>query len=300
MLQCVSQFLPDTVSPDMAARPLTDTQWNGLPLLECQMDPGRFQLSMQVPRLIIRRDVGLNVEVCTESGHHASFRQAPLRFDLFGPGLDIQAVCDRVATRSLVVALPQAWMDDDGTGVVPALRPRFQFGDPALRRLVWCLSAYHERGAPLGAIYARAVSQAIVDRVVSLQLAWHREAPGLHPEARRLVMEIIDDELSESPTMRRLAARVGMSVASFARDFRATFKATPLQYVRQRRLQRAQQMLRGTDAALVTIALDLGFSSHAHFSASFHAFTGMTPSEYRRQATEPAPSAVASGHLGIH
>lgn len=282
----------------MAARLLTDERWSGLPLLECHMDPGRYRLSMQVPRLIIRRDIGTNVEVFGESGHRVAFRQAPLRFDLFGPGLDISAVCERVATKSLVVALPQAWMDDVAADDRLTLRPRFQFGDPPLRRLVWRLLSYHERGAPLGENYSRAVSQAIVDRVVALQLAWRLDRPGLHPEAKRLVIAIIEDELHETLTVNRLAARIGMSVASFARDFRATFKTTPPQYIRRRRLQRAKEMLRGTDAAVITIAFELGFASHAHFSSTFHAFTGMTPSEYRRQTT--ARETPAAAEPGVH
>jgi AraC family transcriptional regulator len=277
----------------MAATPITDHRWGGLPLLECVMDPGRYELYMQVPRLIVRESVGTHVEVFSKAGQRVAFQQAPLRFDLFGPGLDITAVSDHPGTRSLVVALPKEWIPEDDAvpGERMALRPRFQFGDASLRRLVWRLKSYHERGAPLGESYSRAVSRSIVERVVSLQLAWIQGGTSLDPEARHLVTSIIQDHLQDTLTVPQLAARVGMSLTSFARKFRATFHATPHQYIREQRLRRALEMLNGTDASLTTIALESGFASHAHFSTTFHAVMGMTPSDYRRSAPMPRRSA---------
>lgn len=276
---------------DMAATPLTDRAWDGLPLLECVMDPGRYELYMQVPRLILRRTPGTRVEVFGRGGGRVAFRQAPLRFDLFGPGMDIVAVSDRVATQSLVVALPAGWLpaEDEAAGDALPLRPRFQFADAVLRRLVWRLAAYHQRGAPLGAGYSRAVSRSIVDRVVTLQSGWAAGSDGLDDEARRVVTALVDGRLHESLTVPWLAARVGMSLSTFARRFRASFHATPHQYIRERRLDRARQMLDTTDASLTTIALETGFASHAHFTTAFRAANGLTPSEYRQCAARRQP-----------
>jgi hypothetical protein len=116
----------------MSALPLTDEHWSGLPLLMCNMDPGLYRIDVHTPMLVIREDLGTNVEVLNEGACRVAFRQAPLRFDLFSAGLLMNAVSDRKATKSLVVALPAEWMPaDDGVqdGQI-RLRPRFQFADP--------------------------------------------------------------------------------------------------------------------------------------------------------------------------
>ena len=275
----------------MPALPLTDERWAGLPLLVCNMDPGLYRLDVQTPVLITRDDVGTNVEVLNQGERRIAFRQAALRFDLFTSGLAMNAVSDRKATKSLVVALPAEWMPADHAGPDGriALRPSYQFTDLALRRLVWRLTTHHRRGEPLGHSYNRAVSRSIVDRMVRLQLALdarHPDSVGLKLEARHVVETLIDASLPEPPTVAALAAKVGMGLVRFVREFKVTYGATPHQYIRQRRLLRARELLRSTDASLSAVALETGFASHAHFSTVFRAATGVTPSNYRRAISD--------------
>lgn len=271
----------------MPALPLTDEHWSGLPLLACNMDPGLYRIDVDTPVLITRDDVGTNVEVLNQHERHVAFRQAALRFDLFTSGLLLNAVSDRKATKSLVVALPPDWMpvDDAGPDGRIALRPRFQFADLALRRLVWRLTTHHRRGEPLGRSYNGAVSRSIVDRMVRLQLAVdarHPDSVGLRPEARHIVEALIESSLHEPPTVAAMAAKIGMGLVRFVREFKVTFESTPHQYLQQRRLMRARELLRSTDAPLSAVALETGFASHSHFSTVFRAATGVTPGTYRR------------------
>ena len=50
------------------------------------------------------------------------------------------------------------------------------------------------------------------------------------------------------------------------------------------RLAAAMRRLEDTDAPLTRLALDLGFSSHAHFTRRFRALTGMSPSQFRARS----------------
>jgi AraC-like DNA-binding protein len=271
----------------MPATPITDEHWSGLPLLMCNMDPGVYRLDVHTPVLITRDDLGTQVEVLNDGARHIAFRQAPLRFDLFPSGLVMDAVSDRPATKSLVVALPAEWMpaDDGASDGQIRLRSRFQFGDAELRRLVWRLFTHHRSGEPLGHAYNGAVSRTLVDRIVRLQLAADARQPdsvGLEAEARRVVETLIDRTLQEPLSSAALAAKVGMGLGRFLREFKVAFAATPHQFIQQRRLQRACELLCTTDAALSTVALETGFASHSHFATAFRAALGMTPSDYRR------------------
>lgn len=272
----------------MPASPLTDESWAGLPLLQCNMDPGLYRLDVDTPVLIFREEPGLIVEVPTEpDGRCIQFRQAPLRFDLFASGVEMKAVSDRQATKSLVVALPPEWLTAhrDAPGEPVEVRSKIQFADTELRRLVWRLTTHHRSGEPLGSAYSGAVSRTIVDRVVRLQLADEarsRGSAGLKAEARSLVEALVDSNLQAPPSVSEMAAKIGMGMGKFVHEFKTTFEASPHQYIQRRRLVRARELLLATDASLTTIALETGFANHSHFSTVFRAVTGMTPSSYRR------------------
>ncbi len=271
----------------MSALPLTNESWSGLPLLSCLMDPGHYRIDVHTPMLVVRDDLGTNVEVLNPQGRRVAFRQAPLRFDLFESGLQMNAVSDRLATKSVVVALPHEWIpfDHGGSEGRVKLRSRFQFADLELKRLVWRLTTHHRSGEPLGHSYTGAVSRTIVARIIRLQLAVdarHPDSVGLDPEARRMVEALVDSSPQEPLNVAALASKVGIGLVRFLREFKLTFEATPHQYVQQRRLMRARQLLLSTDASLTAIAHETGFASHSHFCTVFRAATGVTPSHYRR------------------
>jgi AraC-like DNA-binding protein len=273
--------------------PLTDEHWTGLPLLMCSMDPGRYRLDVATPVLITRDDLGTQVEVLNDGAGPITFRQAPMRFDLFPAGMVMDAVSDRPATKSFVVALPSTWMAPED-GDTP-LRARFQFADAELRRLVWRLGTHHRSGQPLGDAYTCAVSRRLIDRLMRLQLAeeaCEMDRAGLDPQARRLVEHLVDANLQVPINAATLAARVGIGLGRFLRHFKVTFAATPHQFIQQRRLARARELLVHTDAPLSAIALETGFASHAHFATTFRAAMGMTPTRYRGA---PKPASRRSG-----
>jgi AraC family transcriptional regulator len=274
----------------MPATPITDEHWSGLPLLQCNMDPGLYRLEVATPMLVIRDDIGTAVEVFNDGERRVAFRQAPLRFDLFPAGLVMDATSDRPATKSLVVALTAPWLHaaaNEMPGDPIPLRSCYQFTDTVLRRLVWRLTTHHRSNEPLGHAYSGAVSRTIVDRVLHLQFARdarHPDSVGLSDEARRIVEALVDARLQEPPTLDAMAAAVGMGHLRFLREFKVAFEATPHQYVQRRRLLRACELLRSTDASLTTVALETGFASQSHFSTVFRAATGVTPRSYRLAA----------------
>jgi AraC family transcriptional regulator len=63
------------------------------------------------------------------------------------------------------------------------------------------------------------------------------------------------------------------------------------EYITQLRLARALAEIPHTDD-LTTLALDVGFSSHSHFSAAFRRAFGMTPSQFRDTSGRHLPPAL--------
>jgi AraC family transcriptional regulator len=57
----------------------------------------------------------------------------------------------------------------------------------------------------------------------------------------------------------------------------------PYKYVLQQRVERAKQLLKDEERAIVDIVLECGFANQTHLNKYFCKFTGMTPKTYRQQ-----------------
>ncbi|MBO9747563.1 helix-turn-helix transcriptional regulator [Xanthomonas phaseoli pv. dieffenbachiae] len=118
----------------------------------------------------------------------------------------------------------------------------------------------------------------------------HRQAPRVRAVAR--AMQYIDTHLYEPVSVAHLAQAACMSRFHFARVFRDAVGTSPMEYLRLRRLERAQAMLREGGHTISQIATDLCFFDQSHFVRSFRNATGCTPARFAAQtAMEPCGAA---------
>lgn len=85
----------------------------------------------------------------------------------------------------------------------------------------------------------------------------------------------------EDHTLETLAAQAGLTQSHFCRVFKKATGTTPHQYVMKARLDRAQELLVGSDMSIAAIADRLGFTSQSHFTRAFRQYAGQTPSGWR-------------------
>ncbi len=103
------------------------------------------------------------------------------------------------------------------------------------------------------------------------------------------VLEYIDEHLGERIPIGRLAGVAHYESAYFTTLFTKLFGIAPSRYVNRRRVERAQLMLRTTNATLDRIAAELGFGDGFHLSKTFKKYTGFSPREFRRRQEEALP-----------
>jgi AraC-like DNA-binding protein len=106
---------------------------------------------------------------------------------------------------------------------------------------------------------------------------------GLAPARANRVCEYIDSHLQESIALEVLAEIAQLSVHHFARAFRQTLGIPPHNYIVQRRVEHAQQLLRNTDLPLSEIAIVAGFTDQSHLARHFRTITGVSPSLARHR-----------------
>lgn len=83
-----------------------------------------------------------------------------------------------------------------------------------------------------------------------------------------------------------VAAQLGLSTSYFARAFRTSTGVPPHQWLLQRRIELALQLMQRPNLPLGEIAAACGFADQAHFSRVFAARLGVPPSRWRaRQAS---------------
>lgn len=86
-----------------------------------------------------------------------------------------------------------------------------------------------------------------------------------------------------------MARAAGMSKFHFHRLFAAAYGVTPAAYVSQRRVERAQDLLRATNLSVTEVCHAVGFSSLGSFSSRFKDIVGETPRQFQQRWGADAP-----------
>ena len=74
-----------------------------------------------------------------------------------------------------------------------------------------------------------------------------------------------------------------MGRANFYRKLKAITDLSPVDLIRNKRLEIAARMLLETDMNISEVSANIGFNSHAYFATCFKAMYGMSPTEYVQQ-----------------
>jgi AraC-like DNA-binding protein len=126
----------------------------------------------------------------------------------------------------------------------------------------------------------------LLDRVLSLAYGVRARSPkprlpraaDLADAAKRWVAPRVAERL----TLIRIAAALGVSVFHLCRSFRRATGLTLHAYRDEVRLRVALERLEQGERDLTHLALDLGYSSHSHFTAAFRRSFGTPPSDARK------------------
>ena len=80
-----------------------------------------------------------------------------------------------------------------------------------------------------------------------------------------------------------LASRVSQNIDYFSRQFKLYTGTSPVNYINEKRIERAQYLLGTSRMSYSEISVQTGFDNLSYFSKTFKKFTGMAPRDYKRQ-----------------
>lgn len=94
------------------------------------------------------------------------------------------------------------------------------------------------------------------------------------------VIEVLQENLAEPPSLEEIGRRVGCSHFYLSRIFSQEMGRSIFQHLRTMRLERAAELLRERKMNVTQVALEVGYSSPSHFSTAFHAAFSCCPGLY--------------------
>lgn len=108
----------------------------------------------------------------------------------------------------------------------------------------------------------------------------------------RRAKEVLHASTGQRLSLAEIAADVGVSAVYLTQEFGRAEGVPLYQYQLALRLNRALSELTDCDD-ITALALDLGFSSHSHFTSAFRSHFGLTPSDYRAANARTIMSALS-------
>lgn len=114
------------------------------------------------------------------------------------------------------------------------------------------------------------------------------EAPPNSDTVLRLsaAMDYIDDHLSDRIRLDDIAKAAAMNRTYFSTVFKKYNGLSPWDYITIKRVEKAEQLLKNSDASKLMIAEECGFSSAANFYRAFARVTGKKPGDYAKNALQ--------------
>lgn len=94
------------------------------------------------------------------------------------------------------------------------------------------------------------------------------------------VIKILQEKLTEPPSLEEIGREVGCSPFYLSRTFSKEMGLTIPQYLRQIRMEKAAALLKSGKFNVTEVALEVGYSSLSHFSTAFHQTFGCCPGLY--------------------
>lgn len=95
------------------------------------------------------------------------------------------------------------------------------------------------------------------------------------------ISKVLQEYLFHRLSIESMAQLCNMSVSTFKREFRNQYNSTPMQWIMNKKLEKAYVLVKTTNKLITDIAHECGFENYIHFSRQFKAKYGNSAKEIR-------------------
>lgn len=99
-------------------------------------------------------------------------------------------------------------------------------------------------------------------------------------------LKYMEEHYADDLSIAELAAMENYNVSYYTDWFKKKIGCIPSEYLKMVRMEKAQEILTTTRYRVIDVAMQVGYDNSSSFIRTFKSVTGLTPSQYRRQASE--------------
>src|SRR5260370_10700133 len=267
--------------------------------LQLRSDPAGVLEVPELPSVLVAIHVGAASKISCRRGGESHTGSA-----VHG---DIDIIPARTAARwevheqpdtALILGLPAALVDSvaeeqgfDSRRV--EIRNRFQIRDAQLENIGWALKTEMASNYPSGRLYVDSLAVSVASRLVSTYSSIARSPAdlrgGLGGRRLKQTLAYIEANLAEDVSLSQLASIAGISASHLKALFRESAGVPLHQYVIQRRLDRAKDLLMQGKLSIAEIALASGFAHQSHLARHLRRASGLSPRAMKRLFADTPP-----------
>ena len=166
------------------------------------------------------------------------------------------------------------------------LPPRLEFEDRILRAVMLRFQAVLDDPSLDIPGYSEALGNVLAFEIQRATLGEPRvpaKPIGLSPTQVQIVTENMESHLADKVSITEYAALLNLTRSHFIRSFKQATGLPPHQYLIQRRIERARELLENQRNSIADVAVKTGFGSPVQLTRAFRRVLGATPSTYRRE-----------------
>jgi len=102
----------------------------------------------------------------------------------------------------------------------------------------------------------------------------------LHNKERKSLRLFMNSNFSKPLSIEDYAYLSGRSLSSFRRDFKTQFGISPKQWLIDKRLEKAHDLLSKNNTTITDVVLETGYENISHFIKAFHKKYGIPPKQF--------------------
>lgn len=150
------------------------------------------------------------------------------------------------------------------------------------------ISLYNELKAVMDKIYDLSNDQSLSSKLSIVGLIYEffailLKCSGESPKSEfvNASLKIIEYNYCTNISVEKIAELLRVDPAYFSRKFTEKMGLSPKKYIINKRLERAKELLRSTDASIYEVSNSVGYEDQFYFYRIFKKYTKLSPSEYR-------------------
>lgn len=157
-----------------------------------------------------------------------------------------------------------------------------------IERIIWQIWQEAAKDNPYGNLYADGLLMQLVAELLRESNPKHcvqtdKSTHALSYNELARINDYVEANIDENLTIDDIAKRVNMPSSTFYKLFKQTLNQTPFQFILDKRLTSAQDMIRQNQLPLSDIAYACGFSSQQHMNTLFKKRLSITPAQYLKE-----------------